>query len=147
MVDLDVHQGDGTAQIFENDPGVLTVSLHCSSNFPLRKQRSRIDVELRDGLEDPDYLRALDQVLPLVAAFEPDVIFYQSGVDGLASDTLGRLSLSAEGLEERDRRVAAFARVHQIPLVVTLGGGYSQPVELTAKAHATTFRTAAAIFK
>ena len=146
VIDLDVHQGDGTAQIFEADPDVFTVSLHCRSNFPFRKQRSKLDVELADGTTDDEYLRALDQALPSVFAFEPSIIYYQSGVDGLASDSLGKLALSPQGLKERDRRVMAAVSAHGIPLVVTLGGGYSVPIELTAQAHANTFCTAQEIF-
>jgi acetoin utilization deacetylase AcuC-like enzyme len=146
IVDLDVHQGDGTAEIFSADPDVLTLSVHCKSNFPFRKQQSNIDVELNDRIGDEEYLRALDVVLPQVIAFEPEIIFYQSGVDGLHSDALGRLALTHEGLKERDRRVMNAARSHRIPLVVTLGGGYSVPIQLTAEAHANTYRTAAEIF-
>jgi len=146
VVDLDVHQGDGTARIFEVDPEVLTLSIHAKSNFPFRKQRSRMDVDLADGVADEEYLRELDLVLPRVFAFEPDIIFYQSGVDALASDTLGKLSLTADGLKERDRRVMLAARTHDVPLVITLGGGYSNPIELTADAHANTYRTAAEIY-
>ena len=146
VVDLDVHQGDGTAQIFENDAGVLTLSLHAKSNFPFRKQRSGIDIELEDETRDQEYLNALDAVLPRVFHFEPNIVFYQSGVDPLAADTLGRLALTHEGLLQRDRRVLAGARDHAIPIVITLGGGYSQPIELTAEAHANTFRTASEIF-
>jgi acetoin utilization deacetylase AcuC-like enzyme len=145
VIDLDVHQGDGTAQIFEAEANVLTLSLHAKSNFPFRKQRSKIDIEFEDGTRDPEYLNALDGVLPRIFAFEPDIVFYQSGVDPLASDTLGRLSLTPEGLKERDRRLMAAARAHNIPMVITLGGGYSRPIELTAEAHANTFRTASEI--
>ncbi|MDQ2948338.1 MAG: histone deacetylase, partial [Acidobacteriota bacterium] len=146
ILDLDVHQGDGTAQIFQNDPAVFTVSIHAKSNFPFRKQHSSIDVELVDGTGDEEYLRALDMVLPQVIAFEPDLLFYQSGVDGLSSDTLGKLALTHAGLQERDRRVMAAAQTHAIPFVITLGGGYSNPIQLTAEAHANTFRTAWEIF-
>jgi acetoin utilization deacetylase AcuC-like enzyme len=146
VLDLDVHQGDGTAEIFQNDPEVLTVSVHCKANFPFHKQSGSIDVELAECTEDAQYLGVLDNLLPQVAAFEPRVIFYQSGVDGLRSDALGKLSLTEEGLRERDRRVFSFAATHRIPLVITLGGGYSKPVELTARAHATTYLTAAEIF-
>lgn len=142
VIDLDVHQGDGTAQIFEVDPNVLTLSMHAKSNFPFRKQRSKIDIEFEDGTRDPEYLSALDAVLPRVFEFKPEIVFYQSGVDPLASDTLGRLALTHAGLKERDRRVITAARDHSIPIVVTLGGGYSRPIELTAEAHANTFRTA-----
>jgi acetoin utilization deacetylase AcuC-like enzyme len=147
ILDLDVHQGDGTAQIFEHDPEVLTISLHCKSNFPFRKQVSKIDVDLCDEVGDEEYLRALDQTLPQVFAFEPEVLYYQSGVDALESDSLGKLALTHAGLKERDRRVMAAACAHQVPLVVTLGGGYSNPIQLTAEAHANTFRTAREIFR
>jgi acetoin utilization deacetylase AcuC-like enzyme len=146
VVDLDVHQGDGTAHFFEHDPEVLTISLHGVHNFPFRKQRSKIDIELPDQTGDQEYLDALDSVLPRVAEFAPDIVFYLSGVDALASDVLGRLSLSHDGLKARDRRVmeACFGRV---PVVITLGGGYSKPIELTAEAHANTFRIAAEFYR
>lgn len=137
VVDLDVHQGDGTAKIFEDDPAVLTVSVHGGNNFPFRKQRSCIDVDLPDGTTDADYIAALDLVLPRVAEFRPEIVFYQSGVDGLAADRLGRLALTHAGLAERDRRV--FSTFRDTPLVITLGGGYSEPIEATVEAHAQTF--------
>jgi acetoin utilization deacetylase AcuC-like enzyme len=140
VIDLDVHQGDGTAQIFEHDPGVLTFSMHGRNNFPFRKQRSRIDIELDDGAGDSLYLALLDAALPRVFDFQPQAVFYQAGVDPLATDTLGRLALTPEGLAERDRRVIAAAKSWGAPFVVTLGGGYSDPIELTAAAHAHTFR-------
>ena len=146
VVDLDVHQGDGTARIFQDDPDVLTLSLHGHNNFPFRKQQSRIDVDLPDGARDAEYLAALDAVLPRVAAFAPHIIFYQSGVDPLAGDKLGRLALTHAGLAERDRRVMHLARERRIPLAVTLGGGYADPISLTAQAHANTFRAAAQMF-
>ncbi|MFN7997301.1 MAG: histone deacetylase [Bryobacteraceae bacterium] len=146
IVDLDVHQGDGTALMFENDPAVLTLSLHGEKNFPFRKQRSKLDVALPDGTSDLEYLRVLDEVLPEAFKFRPDILFYQSGVDPLAGDKLGRLALTHEGLMERDRRVMQRARDTSIPLTVTLGGGYSDPIESTASAHANTFRTAAEVF-
>jgi acetoin utilization deacetylase AcuC-like enzyme len=122
VIDLDVHQGDGTAQIFEGDANVLTLSLHAKSNFPFRKQHSKIDVEFEDSTRDQEYLNALEAVLPRVFAFQPQIIFYQSGVDPLASDTLGRLALTHAGLQERDRRVMAAAQSHRVPIVITLGG-------------------------
>jgi acetoin utilization deacetylase AcuC-like enzyme len=146
VIDLDVHQGDGTAQIFETDASVLTLSLHAKSNFPFRKQRSKIDIEFEDRASDQEYLKALEAVLPRVFAFRPDMVFYQSGVDPLASDTLGRLALTHSGLKERDRRVLEAAGAHNVPIVITLGGGYSRPIELTAEAHTNTFRTASEIF-
>src|SRR5512133_1792718 len=98
VVDLDVHQGDGTAQIFEDDPDVLTLSMHGEKNFPFRKQRSKLDIELEDGTTDVEYLRRLEPALIAVAEFAPDFLFYQSGVDPLDSDRLGRLSVTMEGL-------------------------------------------------
>jgi acetoin utilization deacetylase AcuC-like enzyme len=146
VLDLDVHQGDGTAHIFSADPDVLTVSLHCSTNFPLRKQESKIDVELADGTADNEYLAALDLALAHVLSFRPDIILYQAGVDGLHSDSLGHLALTHSGLIERDRRVMCAARSYDIPIVITLGGGYSRPLELTAEAHANVYRTAWEVF-
>jgi acetoin utilization deacetylase AcuC-like enzyme len=146
VIDLDVHQGDGTAHFFENDPDVFTLSLHGAHNFPFHKQRSALDVELPDGTDDDEYLRALDQALPRVWEFGPQIVFYLSGVDALVSDVLGRLSLTPEGLKARDRRVIEQAHHGRVPLVITLGGGYSNPIELTAEAHANTFRVAAETF-
>jgi acetoin utilization deacetylase AcuC-like enzyme len=143
VVDLDVHQGDGTAHFFEHDPTVLTLSLHGANNFPFRKQRSRIDIELPDKTGDVQYLDTLRTVLPRVWEFEPELVFYLSGVDALESDALGRLSLTVDGLKARDRMVIEGVHERSVPLVITLGGGYSNPIELTAQAHANTFRVAA----
>jgi acetoin utilization deacetylase AcuC-like enzyme len=142
VIDLDVHQGDGTAQIFAGDPDVFTLSIHSRNNFPFRKQQSSLDIELEDNCGDAEYLGELDRALVRVEAFRPRFLFYQSGVDGLAADKLGRLALSHDGLLRRDRRVFEFARAMQVPLVVTLGGGYADPIELTVEAHANTFREA-----
>ena len=146
VIDLDVHQGDGTAEIFANDERVLTTSVHCRTNFPFRKRKSAIDVELEDATHDEEYLQVVDELLPKIREFSPQILYFQSGVDGLATDALGRLALSHAGLKERDRRVLSFARDNKIPLVITLGGGYSKPIEHTAEAHANTFRVAAEIF-
>jgi len=140
VIDLDVHQGDGTAAIFANDPSVFTFSMHGAANFPFRKQESRLDIGLPDGTSDDEYLAQLARALPQVPDFEPDIIYYQSGVDALASDRLGRLSLTPEGLGQRDRMVLESCRKRGIPVVVTLGGGYSEPIERTVEAHAQTFR-------
>ncbi len=146
VIDLDVHQGDGTAQIFQDDAEVLTFSMHGRNNFPFRKQTSKIDVDLPDGAGDEDYLEELEKIVPRVFEWNPEAVFYQAGVDALATDTLGRLKLTPEGLAERDRMVMEAARAHGAPFVVTLGGGYSHPIEATVQAHATTYRTAARIF-
>lgn len=146
VIDLDVHQGDGTAHFFEHDSSVLTFSMHGAHNFPFRKQRSKIDVELPDKTGDEEYLRALDAALDRVWEFDPEIVFYLSGVDALESDVLGRLSLTQEGLKARDWRVIGAVKARGLPLVITLGGGYSNPIELTAEAHANTFKIAAEIF-
>jgi acetoin utilization deacetylase AcuC-like enzyme len=146
VIDLDVHQGDGTAAIFEGDDAVFTLSVHGENNFPFRKQRSGVDLGLADGTGDDEYLAHVRELLPQVLAFAPDVIFYQSGVDGLAGDRLGRLALTHEGLKERDRAVMEAAKMHGIPLVIALGGGYGDPIERTAEAHANTFRMAAKMY-
>ncbi len=147
VVDLDVHQGDGTAQIFTGDDDVFTLSMHGKHNFPFRKQQSWLDVELPDGTTDEAYLAELDAALPQVMAFHPDIIFFQSGVDALATDALGRLALTPAGILERDRRVITVAQKYQLPLVITLGGGYSKPIELTVAAHASTYRLAATMYQ
>ena len=143
VVDLDVHQGDGTAAIFADDPDVLTLSVHGQRNFPLRKQVSKRDVGLDDNTGDAEYLRIVEQELPAVFAFDPQVIFFQAGVDGLATDKLGRLALTHEGLRARDAMVLEACRARKIPVIITIGGGYSDPIEPTIEAHANTFRTAA----
>ena len=145
VVDLDVHQGDGTASIFENDPDVFTLSLHGRDNFPFRKQRSSLDVPLPDGTGDEEYLATLARVLPSAFEHHPDLIFFQSGVDALASDSLGRLKLTPAGMEARDRFVIEACQAVSIPVVVTLGGGYSIPPEVTAEAHAATYLLAGSI--
>lgn len=146
VIDLDVHQGDGTAQIFQNEPEVLTLSVHCEVNFPFRKQQSKIDVALPEGLGDEEYMKVLDEVLQRAFKFQPEIIFYQSGVDVLASDALGKLKLSPDGVKARDEKVISAAKQSGLPLVITIGGGYSKPIELTAQAHAATYKTAMDVF-
>lgn len=146
VIDLDVHQGDGTAHFFENDPDVFTLSLHGKNNFPFRKQRSRLDIELADGTGDSEYLERLEGALGVVGEFRPEIVFYLSGVDALEADRLGRLALSLEGVKERDRRVMEAVKQWGVPVAITLGGGYAEPIELTVDAHANTFQTAAEMF-
>jgi acetoin utilization deacetylase AcuC-like enzyme len=146
VVDLDVHQGDGTAAIFEDDPAVLTLSLHGRANFPFRKQRSKIDIDFADNTGDAEYLTALQAVLPRIFDFMPDIVLCQSGVDALDSDKLGRLSLTGQGLRSRDRLVLEGCKSHGIPVVITLGGGYSEPISLTVEAHANIFRLASQLW-
>jgi acetoin utilization deacetylase AcuC-like enzyme len=148
IVDLDVHQGDGTAAIFAGDDSVFTFSMHGAKNFPFRKQRSCLDVELADGCEDSSYLSALQRYLPeVIERGRPDILFFQAGVDPLEHDLLGRLKLSPEGLRLRDRAVATAARARGIPLVLTLGGGYAKPIARSVDAHVGTWREARLAFR
>ncbi|MEJ7605438.1 MAG: histone deacetylase [Bryobacteraceae bacterium] len=147
IVDLDVHQGDGTAAIFEEDKDVLTISVHGQNNFPVRKRRSKLDVPLADGTGDAEFLIEVQRVLMRALQFQPDLLFFQSGVDGLEQDTLGRLALTHAGLKERDRMVLNACRESKVPCVITLGGGYAEPIDLTVQAHVNTFLTAAEIYR
>jgi len=136
VIDLDVHQGNGTAALCADDPRIATFSMHGDRNYPFVKERSDLDVPLPDGTGDADYLAAFDGSLPALArAVRPDLVLYQGGVDVLAGDRFGRLALSLEGVVERDRRVAAWCRDAGVPLVTTLGGGYHADVDVTVGAH------------
>ncbi|GGK89571.1 histone deacetylase family protein [Deinococcus radiotolerans] len=132
ILDLDVHQGNGTAAIFAHEPRVLTVSLHAEHNYPFRKETSDLDVPLPDGTGDAAYLHALDShVTPLVTAFQPDFAFYLAGADVLAGDQLGRLALTLNGAQARDRRVFRWAARTRTPLVIVMAGGYHRdPAQL-----------------
>jgi acetoin utilization deacetylase AcuC-like enzyme len=147
VIDLDVHQGNGTAVIFADDPEVFTLSLHGEKNYPLVKQQSTLDVALADGTETDEYLYAL--ALHLAATldrFRPDIVFYQAGVDPYFDDRLGRLALTLAGLRERDEMVFAACRARQLPCVITLGGGYARQVADTVEAHCNTIRAARMVF-
>jgi len=147
VVDLDVHQGNGTAAMFAGDESVFTFSMHGARNYPFRKQRSSLDVELPDGCEDDEYLGLLARHLPEVLdAHRADILFYQGGVDPLAQDALGRLRLTHAGLRSRDRMVLSAARDRDLPVVLTLGGGYAKPVDASVEAHCGTYREANAVF-
>ncbi len=147
IVDLDVHQGNGTASIFKDEPRVFTFSMHGERNYPLRKEKSDLDIGLPDGTGDTAYLDILRAHLPrVVDAFQPDFVFYLSGVDVLASDKLGRLALSREACRQRDREVLSFCQKHQLPVTVSMGGGYSPRIADIVEAHANTFRTAMEVF-
>lgn len=141
IIDLDVHQGNGTAEIFAHEPRVFTFSMHGEHNYPLHKERSDLDVAVKDGTGDRMYLdlleRNLDEVLD---RFRPDFIFYQSGVDILASDKLGRLAVSLQGCMERDRIVFNAVKQLEVPVVCSMGGGYSPDIRTIIEAHANTFR-------
>jgi len=143
IIDLDVHQGNGTAQIFENEPRVFTFSMHGANNFPYRKERSDLDIPLADGTSDKAYLDILKTTLPkLIDQHKPDFIFYLSGVDILSTDKLGKLALSKEACKERDRFVLEQCRKHHIPVQVSMGGGYSTDIRDIVDAHCNTYRLA-----
>ncbi|MBP8809081.1 MAG: histone deacetylase [Kofleriaceae bacterium] len=144
VFDADVHQGDGTATLFADEPRVFTCSLHGARNFPFVKPAGDLDVELADGADDAAVLAAIDGALAEVARrFAPDLVLYQAGVDPLAEDKLGRLAMTAAGLAERDRRVLTHFAARGVPLALTLGGGYADPIERTIEAHVNTYRVAA----
>ncbi|WP_241502274.1 histone deacetylase family protein [Hymenobacter glacialis] len=143
IVDLDVHQGDGTASIFRNEPRVFTFSMHAGANYPLRKEQSDLDIALELGTGDAEYLRLLHEALPkLLAQVQPDFVFYQAGVDVLATDKLGKLSLTPAGCRLRDEYVLGLCREQQLPVAVSMGGGYSERLADIVDAHCNTFRVA-----
>ena len=143
VLDCDVHQGDGTARIFANEPRVQTVSIHAERNYPDEKAVSDLDVPLRDGVRDDEYLDALARTLPVVDAFEPEIVFYNAGVDPHRDDRLGRLLLTDKGLTRRDTLVFAHFRHRTVPIVGVLGGGYSRELRTLARRHTILHRVAA----
>ncbi|MEZ5646955.1 MAG: histone deacetylase [Burkholderiaceae bacterium] len=145
VVDLDVHQGNGTARIFARDDTVFTLSMHGARNFPFRKEASDLDVELPDGCGDDDYLEALDRALDeLSRRFEPGLVIYLAGADPHEGDRLGRLRLSFDGLEARDRRVFDWAWQRRIPVAMAMAGGYGRDIETTVQVQVNTFGVAQA---
>jgi len=147
IIDLDVHQGNGTANIFSDNPGVFTFSMHGKNNYPFRKEKSDLDVALDDWTQDDTYLRTLKEVLPeLMEKVHPNFIFYQAGVDILQTDKIGRMSCTIQGCRQRDEMVFQMARNHHIPVQCSMGGGYSPQLRTILEAHANTFRVAAQIF-
>ena len=144
IVDLDVHQGNGTAHVFCNDPSVFTLSLHGQKNFPFRKEPSDLDVDLPDGTRDDEYLHALERALEeLDRRFDPGLVIYLAGSDPHEGDRLGRLKLTWDGLEARDRRVFEWAWHKGLPLAFAMAGGYGHRIEDTVQAQVNTFRAAA----
>ena len=139
IIDLDVHQGDGTASIFSGDNNVFTFSMHCDSNFPLKKMISDIDVPLNSGVEDNEYLDTLGLNLDRLKEISSDIIFFQAGVDVLESDGLGHLMLTKKGLKIRNEMVLDFAKQRNSPLVVFMGGGYSKPIDNSVNAFVDLF--------
>jgi acetoin utilization deacetylase AcuC-like enzyme len=147
IIDLDVHQGNGTAQIFENEPAVFTFSMHGEKNFPFRKEKSDLDIGLKNGVEDAEYLDLLKESLPtLFEKTNPDFVFYLSGVDVLATDKLGYLALTRNGCKERDRIVFQECKKRDVPVQVSMGGGYSDDIIDIVEAHCNTYRVARELF-
>lgn len=147
IIDLDVHQGNGTAHIFANEPRIFTFSMHGKNNYPFRKEKSDLDVPLEDRTDDNTYLGILKDILPkLVEQVKPDFIFYQAGVDILQTDRIGRMSCTVQGCEHRDELVLQIARKHNIPVQCSMGGGYSPQLRTILNAHANTYRVAGQIF-
>lgn len=147
IIDLDVHQGNGTAAIFQDDPSVYTFSIHGGRNYPFRKEISDCDVPLDDGTGDEEYLERLALNLGRAwSHFDPDFVFYQSGVDVLGTDKLGRLALTLDGCKERDAYVMRTCKDHGVPIVACMGGGYSPLIADVVNAHVNTFKTAAELY-
>lgn len=140
IVDCDVHQGNGTAFIFQNSPEVFTFSIHGAKNYPLFKESSTLDIEMHDGASDAEYLETLDQALSRIVSFDPDMILYLAGADPYQNDKLGRLGLTIEGLRARDEMVLGYARSHGIPIVTTMSGGYAKDIADTVEIHCGTIR-------
>ena len=140
IIDLDVHQGNGTAEIFRHDPRVFTFSMHAEGNYPFVKEQSDRDIALPTGTTDAAYLSVLTSVLPeIITTHQPDFVFYQSGVDVLSSDKLGKLSLSVQGCADRDRFVFSLCRQYHLPVQCSMGGGYSPQLSAILRAHTNTF--------
>jgi len=146
IIDLDVHQGDGTAFIFRDSPEVFTFSMHGAKNYPLFKKQSTLDIELADGTSDQEYLETLNEVLPRLLIHDPDIVFYLAGADPYKGDKLGRLGLTIDGLLRRDTSVLEFASHHEIPIVTTMSGGYAADINETVEIHCNTIRAVKDVF-
>ena len=147
IIDLDVHQGNGTASLFRSNHNVFTLSFHGKKNYPFRKEKSDLDIEFDDKTNDEKYLKILKETIPKVMDdFNPDFIFYLSGVDVLENDKLGRLSLTINGCKERDRYILDMCKKNSIPVQISMGGGYSVVLKNIIEAHSNTFRLAQEIF-
>ncbi|WP_113635191.1 histone deacetylase family protein [Nubsella zeaxanthinifaciens] len=147
IIDLDVHQGNGTAEIFQKEDSVFTFSMHGDKNFPFRKEQSDLDIGLADGVTDDEFLSILDEKLPqLIKKHQPDFVFYLAGVDVLASDKLGKLALSKQACKQRDQIVFEHCLKNQLPVQVSMGGGYSEDIKIIVDAHCNTFRTAFSLY-
>lgn len=147
IIDLDVHQGNGTAEIFQKEDRVFTFSMHGKKNYPFKKEQSDLDIALEDKTNDKIYIEMLQEALPkLLKSVKPDFIFYLSGVDVLESDRLGRLGISIKGCEVRDQMVLKYCHDENIPVQCSMGGGYSKDIKLIIEAHANTYRVAQKIY-
>ena len=147
IVDLDVHQGNGTASIFQNNDDVFTLSFHGKNNYPFKKEKSDLDIGFPDKTDDNFYLKKLEETLPkVIDDFEPDFIFYLAGVDVLENDKLGRLGLTIQGCKKRDKFVLELCRKNNVPIQISMGGGYSVNIKDILEAHSNTYRLAQEIF-
>ena len=148
IIDLDVHQGNGTAKIFEHEKRVFTYSMHGEHNYPFHKEKSDLDIPLKDGINGTTYLNLLAEDLPyLLRRVKPDFAFYLSGVDVLQTDKFGKLKLTLEDCKERDELVLGYLKAAAIPVTVAMGGGYSQDIKIIVEAHCNTFRVAKDLFE
>lgn len=147
VIDCDVHQGNGTAEIFRDQPDVFTFSMHGENNYPFKKPPSTLDIGLPDGTGDAAYLQTLGESIDRIfERFDPDLVFYLGGIDPLETDHFGRLSLTLDGLKERDRMVIETVAERDKPLVLTLSGGYAPTLRQTVEAHAVMYQTALEIY-
>ena len=146
IVDCDVHQGNGTAFIFQNEEEIFTFSMHGAKNYPLFKEKSNLDIELPDRTSDTEYLEILNEALPRIFLHNPDIIFYLGGADPFEKDKLGRLGLTMQGLRARDEMVLEFAKQREVPIVTVMSGGYALDINDTVEIHCNTIRAAKKIF-
>ncbi|HEX8251228.1 MAG TPA: histone deacetylase [Pyrinomonadaceae bacterium] len=146
IVDCDVHQGNGTAFIFQTDKSVFTFSMHGAKNYPLHKEQSTLDFELSDGAGDREFLEILSEALPRIFLHNPDIVFYLGGADPFEKDKLGRLKLTKEGLRRRDEMVLRFAAEREVPIVTTMSGGYALDINDTVEIHSNTIRAVKKVF-
>ena len=147
IIDCDVHQGNGTAMIFSEDPDTFTFSMHGANNYPLFKANSTVDIELPDRTNDTDYLESLTHALPAVFDWRPDLVFYLAGADPYMNDKLGRLALSIDGLRKRDQLVLQGCFLREVPVATVMSGGYGKEISDTVEIHCNTIRTLRQVFK
>lgn len=147
IIDLDVHQGNGTAQIFKSNSRVFTLSMHGKDNYPFFKEQSTLDIELPNAIQDDAYLQLMNKHIPdVIESFQPEFVFYLSGVDILETDRYGKLHITPEGCKERDRLIFNWCKRYAIPVVTSMGGGYSPKISDIVNAHCHTFKIASEIF-